>query len=963
MGIGGSMLAVAVALALAVPMSLAAASPGEYDYYLVEFAQLPDEHVRGDIEAAYHVAFLGYHQNKTYMLMIPAERLAQISASPLISNVAEYTPAEKISPGLMGAAGAVMLRIDVHPGEDVEAVASLLASLGAAVTRVDSDMLYFIECRADASAVQEMAGLKPVCYIQPDDGTETAGPIDTAQPPPEVAGSTKNVMVTGFWNPTGQMIAHWSNDTYLNPGGWDGANWEGWGYNVYSYFPDWHGGLFNGTFEVDYQNVGGYPAVPGFYGDFWNITNIIHPAAIVGFGAGYGPWMLENNARNLGTSPMWIDDNWNLPYQPTPRPPDPTQAQNYVRHSTLPKQNISIDVSASGIPSVINNGAYGTMGEYLCEFTAYLEEWYQAAHNYTNDSYRCRAAGWVHTDSEPLDYTYAQYRNAANITVRDTIKYLIALAGTTAEMTGPVGSSNAKAVTLTYTWTGNPTSVNLYYTKNAGATWTLAGVDSTVDGSFAYTIAAGDGTYGWLASAVGGNSTEPSPPTPGTVPEAAPYVLDTVAPAAPTGLTVEHWGPTGATNNETRYMRDDNALGLVQTATGANYLTGSGGIVYTGFRAWVLHDDNTETELTSGTATAIVNRSGTGQGIQTSAWPCPQTSVLTTDSVRVRVYQSIGANPPTGLAAKFTTEQLGASSIDSATWTLSYYTRRAVTANDRFYWGNSLYNSNIAGFRWSVTYNPLLDNTLNWTASPSADLDHYDIYRDADGTGVAYSLIGTVPAGTNTYCDADRGQADGTRWWYRVRAVDAATNEETNTDGVQEPGGTPYAIDLAGKSAGWVFVSYPVTVSGHIELVLNDTSNGDGGTDWDAAKTWNNLEKKWLTYRKGGWANTFTDVSNAMGIWLHLTTNTGDCALSLPQTGEYPDSIAITLYTGWNCVGYPSATARLGSATLPGAADRVSVWQAAVPYITDSTPGAVTMSHGNGYWVHVTADCVWMVYP
>lgn len=72
----------------------------------------------------------------------------------------------------------------------------------------------------------------------------------------------------------------------------------------------------------------------------------------------------------------------------------------------------------------------------------------------------------------------------------------------------------------------------------------------------------------------------------------------------------------------------------------------------------------------------------------------------------------------------------------------------------------------------------------------------------------------------------------------------------------------------------------------------------------------------------------------------------------------------IHLYIGWNMVGYPSATPRLASITLPAAADIVSVYQTAPPYIQDSfLLGSVTMSEGNAYWVRVTADCSWFVIP
>ncbi|UCF50429.1 MAG: hypothetical protein JSU91_02810, partial [Thermoplasmatales archaeon] len=68
-----------------------------------------------------------------------------------------------------------------------------------------------------------------------------------------------NIMLTGYWNPTGQMIAPFSTDPYLNPDGWKGENWEDRGYDIYSFFPT--PGTYNGTFEVDYQNT---------WDDFWN---------------------------------------------------------------------------------------------------------------------------------------------------------------------------------------------------------------------------------------------------------------------------------------------------------------------------------------------------------------------------------------------------------------------------------------------------------------------------------------------------------------------------------------------------------------------------------------------------------------------------------------------------------------------------------------------------------------------
>jgi serine protease AprX len=547
--------------------------------------------------------------------------------------------------------------------------------------------------------------------------------------------------------------------------------------------------------------------------------------------------------------------------------------------------------------------------------------------------------------------------------------------GTTATATGPIGGpTNVVAVTLTYAYTGTPTSVNLYYTKSTASpyTWVLAGNDATVDGSYAYTITAGAGTYGWLASAVGGGSTEPSPPGTTITPEAASYIIDLTAPAAPSPFTVVRYGTVTTSYNQTRYMANANvtvnglttySLQLTQSTVGSSYYSGTVGTVYTGFRAWKRSSAGVETEITAGTATSIVNRAVNGAGIQTSTYACPATVMALTDSLVIRVYQSL-VTPPTNLAATFTTEALGAISLDAGTWTLNYYTRRGTNL-DRFYWGTATYNSNIAGIKWTSAVNSTNHNTLSWTHT-GVDVAQYVVYRSATQVG-GYSLVTSVPVGTNTYCDLNRGTADATLWWYIVRAIDAAGNG-ANSTAVQEPGGSPpYAISLTGKLANsWVFVSFPSAMSGAIQTILNDATAGDSGTTWTVAKWFNAQDKAdpWKTYRVGSTVNDMPTMTNTMGVWLWITANGGDQVLTLSSYASYPTAtVNINMYAGWNMVGYPSATSRLGTATLPAQADYVSVWQAASPYVTDLAPGAVMMSHGNAYCVRVTADCVWTVNP
>jgi pyrrolidone-carboxylate peptidase len=213
------------------------------------------------------------------------------------------------------------------------------------------------------------------------------------------------IMLTGFWNPTGQMLIPFSTDSELNPAGWQGENWEGLGYDIYSYFPQ--PGVYTGMFEVDYQDT---------WEDFWNVTDDIHPFAIISFGAGAGPWEIEYNARNLAT---WVNDG-KPPYQPTPCPPDDTQPAGYVRHSSLPVQQI-----ADAVDSQTSLNAWvdwdGNPGAYLCEFIAYLGMWYHDTHNVSGDEHPCRAAGFIHVNA---GVAVEDAMNATMVTIRETIDYL-----------------------------------------------------------------------------------------------------------------------------------------------------------------------------------------------------------------------------------------------------------------------------------------------------------------------------------------------------------------------------------------------------------------------------------------------------------------------------------------------------------------------------------------------------------
>jgi len=158
--------------------------------------------------------------------------------------------------------------------------------------------------------------------------------------------------------------------------------------------------------------------------------------------------------------------------------------------------------------------------------------------------------------------------------------------------------------------------------------------------------------------------------------------------------------------------------------TGSSAASGEGPLkvnetVYWGIRVFKRTSGGVETEIISaGTPVAQVSRSTDGEGIQSATVTISEAIPLnSTDSIIVKVYMKRA----TGAWAEmndWTTEQLGASQIDAATWTVYYYTyRNYVFQVMAYYWGDSsLFPCRIEGFKWTpavVAANPIGDG-LTW---------------------------------------------------------------------------------------------------------------------------------------------------------------------------------------------------------------------------------------------------------
>jgi len=268
-------------------------------------------------------------------------------------------------------------------------------------------------------------------------------------------------MLTGFWPPTNEMLRKFSTDPNKNSAGWQGQNWEGRGYDVYAYFPEFPGGTGsnpkgNGDFEVDYQDVSS---------DFWRITDNTHPVAILSYGQGSMWWEIEYNARNLSG---WYNDYLN-PWQPTPAPPDSSVPAAYVRNSTLPVQAIADTINSSGAGVNAWVDWDGNPGAFLCEYMAYHDAWYQSLHSNPYDQYRCLAAGFTHV---PDSLSVSTATTVCEIALRTTIDYLDSQL-TSYTISGAVTSGGLPLAGVAMNGLpGNPvTDENGFYSTQVGAGW------------------------------------------------------------------------------------------------------------------------------------------------------------------------------------------------------------------------------------------------------------------------------------------------------------------------------------------------------------------------------------------------------------------------------------------------------------------------------------------------------------
>ncbi len=245
-----------------------------------------------------------------------------------------------------------------------------------------------------------------------DTDTDATDTTDTGELSCDEGGPCPPVVVMGYWPPTNEMLRQWSQNPEQNPDGWQGKNWNGLGYDVYAFFPEFPPdgdpsnddigtpgsvGSEESDLQVDYQDTSA---------DFWRIVDEYQPVVLLTTSrGGMIGWEVEAiegghfnpDDPNLEPPYDWISDGYGDETHPTMETIDPrswdaisTYRQGNVLNTQLPAQAIVDAVEQLGLVSVAIDQD-GTSGRYLSGFLGLHGLYY----NLLNPEHNL-AAGHIH---------------------------------------------------------------------------------------------------------------------------------------------------------------------------------------------------------------------------------------------------------------------------------------------------------------------------------------------------------------------------------------------------------------------------------------------------------------------------------------------------------------------------------------------------------------------------------------
>ncbi|NNE03530.1 MAG: hypothetical protein HKN52_10225 [Eudoraea sp.] len=243
---------------------------------------------------------------------------------------------------------------------------------------------------------------------------------------------TKNILLIGYWPPTNIMLKQFSRRRIQNEGNYVGENWEGLGYNIFAFFPDFNDDdvfeydrsipefpVGTGSFKIDYQDT---------FRDFVWATEYYKPCAIISFSR-MGDW--EEIVLEPGhmVCEEWAPDKTH-PTQPSKSIPywlnhytGLGEAGTYLQGSLPRNKIVEAAVSTPELDGlrIWAAGTLDTTGDFLSNYIGALGARYKKDHGYSEPGYQCRVSGHVHVGGgTPVE----KVKVFSEVALRETIGYI-----------------------------------------------------------------------------------------------------------------------------------------------------------------------------------------------------------------------------------------------------------------------------------------------------------------------------------------------------------------------------------------------------------------------------------------------------------------------------------------------------------------------------------------------------------
>ena len=262
--------------------------------------------------------------------------------------------------------------------------------------------------RTTASSIAAMALLSSASFAQVSASKQVpAGPGGQIDFLDTKAGEnfTRNIVLTGYWPPTNNQVRRFSPKPSSNPDGWIGQDWEGRGWNIISFFPEFPGqtgpswGQGSGDFEVDYQDTS-------------------------------ADWELEGGNR------MYSPSQWTSDYAGERKPGADLPIMQALSPGTELFSSLPIDDIMAGVdrdvPELNTFSPTIDNGRFLSNYIGLHGNWYHSMNNAPDAEYRNFAAGHIHVGYGMSD-TQAELATLSTLrTLTDTLNGVIPAPGTAA---------------------------------------------------------------------------------------------------------------------------------------------------------------------------------------------------------------------------------------------------------------------------------------------------------------------------------------------------------------------------------------------------------------------------------------------------------------------------------------------------------------------------------------------------